>query len=303
MNEIKDIAPVRIRGRTFTENDLQVILSCVDRYYKNGRTYISRRICEELDWKQPNGWLKDRACRDVLLKLDNDKIISLPPSLNGKRKKDNKLHQKEDKNCSKLDLVTTKIDGEIPEGIELLFAKGNKFEKLWNNMVGEYHYLGHTVTVGRSIKYLIRAKGQYLGAIAFSSPAWRLGPRDKLLAKLGFEKPLKYTINNSRFLILPNVNVKNLASHLLALSTNKIVKDWESYYSIEPLFVETFVQPSRFDGTCYKAANWLQIGLTQGYSKKGRDYKNSQEKKKIFLYGLNKDTRKQLMKVTQEGKL
>ena len=110
-----------------------------------------------------------------------------------------------------------------------------------------------------------------------------------------------YSVNNSRFLILPTLQVKYFASHILSLATNKIVNDWNSYYSITPLIAETFVQPSRFEGTCYKAANWLEVGITKGYAKKGQTYRNSQEPKKIFLYGLNKRTRLAMLKLNTEG--
>lgn len=301
MIDLKKIAPVKIRGRDFTEQDIQIIIKCVNVFYDKGRTYISKRICEQLEWRQPNGWLKDRACRDVLLYLDKIRLISLPPSMNNNRKVHDNSGKKETENYQVQRIISTDIVGPIPGEIKLLFAKGNKLESLWNNIVGKYHYLGHNVTVGRSIKYLIKADEQYLGAIVFSSPAWRLGPRDKILKSIGIDNPLSYTINNSRFLILPNVKIKNLASHILAISTKQVVSDWENYYSIRPLIVETFVQPSKFNGTCYKAANWLEIGMTKGYSKKGRAYSNSQEKKKIFLYGLNKEIRKRLLFVIQEG--
>jgi hypothetical protein len=278
-----------IRGRSFSKTELNIIKKCVVRHYKKGRTHISRKICEELNWKQPNGWLKDRACRDVLLKLHKIKLIKLPKSKIKRRSKSN------DKPAPIVPLNYS-ID-KMPEVIDLIFAKGNGEELLWNNLVNQYHYLGHKVIVGRCIKYLIYGDNKLIGAISFSSPANRLAVRDQLLATcLGFSlnETKTYVINNTRFLILPNVKVKNLASQILAKATKQIVKDWLNYYLVKPTIVETFVQISRFEGTCYKASNWKCIGATRGFSKKGNEYVENNEPKKIFIYGLNKTARKQL---------
>ncbi len=291
--------PIILRGRVFTSNELHIIRKCVANNYQKGRTYISRVICRELKWQQPNGWLKDRACRDVLLRLKEAEIINLPPSLIKRKKKKsiNKTFRRT--HLEEYDLHTPIT--KFPESIELKFAKGDVNETIWNELVEQYHYLGNNVTVGRCIKYLLMSDSRLLGAISFSSPAWRLKPRDDALKTLGIINSRDYTVNNSRFLILPTVQIKNVASHLLSLATNKIVEDWNNYYSIRPLIAETFVQPSRFKGTCYKAANWLEVGMTKGYAKKGKSYRNSQEPKIIFLYGLNKRVRAELLQLNKEA--
>lgn len=136
-----------------------------------------------------------------------------------------------------------------------------------------------------------------MGAIAFSSPAWKIAARDRLLSRLGIDTPevQDVVVNNSRFLILPNVRVPNLASKLLALATERIVKDWTDYYCLTPQIAETFVQPSLYNGTCYKAANWVDIGFTKGFRKSGAIHRNSQEAKQILLYGLNRYMRRTLV--------
>jgi hypothetical protein len=192
---------------------------------------------------------------------------------------------------------------EFPKDLELIFVKGNEHEPIWNALIEKYHYLGHKVAVGRSIKYLVKSHDKLLGAIAFSSPAWRLDSRDLWLKKLGIINIRDETISNTRFLILPNVKVPNLASRVLSLATQKVVKDWSWYYSITPLMAETFVQPSLFDGACYKAANWVEIGSTKGYAKKGSSYHNSQEPKIIFLYGLTRQLRHKMEKLLKSGEL
>lgn len=290
-----------LRGRVFTENDLSIIRSCVSENYHLGRTHISKAICEKLDWRQPNGWLKDRACRDVLKILEERGFIKLPPSLLIRAKDDRKRKSTtlEDRLLKEYDLITPIT--EFPRQIQLVFAKGNKYEKIWNILVEKYHYLGHQVVVGRTIKYLLITGNKLLGAICFSSASWHLSQRDILLADLGITQPRDYVINNSRFLILPNVKVKNLASYILALATKQVSIDWSWYYSITPLIAETFVQPSLYDGTCYRAANWVEIGTTKGYAKRGSSYCNSQEPKLIFLYGLNRRVRRQLIEMVLEN--
>lgn len=302
MTDRTEIAPITIRGRVFTLADLCVIESVVDEHYERGRTHISEVVCERLDWRQPNGWLKDRACRDVLRRLESVGMIDLPPPLVRHRKTG-----RGDSSPNKRDLLRQyNLETSIttfPNDLELVFAKGNEDELLWNQLTDEYHYLGHDVIVGRCIKYVIKSSGRLLGAIAFASPAWMLEPRDRILDGLGIDRPRDYTINNTRFLLLPNVQVKNLASHVLAVATRRVVEDWRDYYALTPLVAETFVQPSRFEGTCYLAANWLEIGYTGGYAKHGPSHRNSQEPKKILLYGLNSKIRHQLQAIVKENRL
>lgn len=292
----KITTPITLRGRKFTASSLGAVKSCVKKYYKFGRTRISREICMRLNWKQPNGWLKDRACREALMQLETLGVIKLPKSKSKKKIITEKQNNKAEPNFGNY-IVDASIS-EIPENIEFILAKSNREEQIWNYLVEKYHYLGHKVTVGRCLKYLIVSKGTILGAIAYSSPAWRLGTRNQILQELGFtpDDIMNKVINNSRFLILPAVKVKNLASKMLSLSIEKVVIDWTNYYSIEPLVAETFVQPSKFYGTSYKAANWLEVGITKGYAKQGMSYHNSQEPKKIYLYGLNKLMRSKLMR-------
>jgi hypothetical protein len=296
----KITTPITLRGRKFTASSIGAVKSCVKEYRKFGRTRISREICIRLNWKQPNGWLKDRACRDVLIQLETLGIIKLPKSK--KKTTIEKNDNKTEPNFGKY-IVASDVS-KIPEEIEFVLAKSNKEEQIWNYVVEKYHYLGHKVVVGRCLKYLIVSNDVILGAIAYSSPAWKLGTRNQILQKIGFtpDDIMNKVINNSRFLILPTVKAKNLASKILSLSTSKVVSDWTWYYSITPLVAETFVQPSRYLGTSYKAANWMEIGITKGYAKSGMSYHNSQEPKKIFLYGLSKETRSELLKAfTSEG--
>jgi len=268
-------------------------MRCVADHYGEGRTRISEVICARLGWRQPNGWPKDRACRDVLQRLENLHLVKLPSRLSNPQNGKSTVTKRNRKKllCGIQTPVST-----MPERIELEFAKGNASEHLWNAIVDEYHYLGHRVQVGRCLKYLIRGDGKLIGAISFSSPAWQLGVRDSLLKRIGISSSSvrDVVINNSRFCILPKVRVPHLASRILSLAARQVVQDWCQFYSVKPLLAETFVEPNRFEGTCYRAANWNEIGRTSGYAKLGPTHHNSQEPKMVFLYGLTRAYRRRL---------
>lgn len=297
----RELEPIKLRGRIFSVEELELILDCVDEFREAGRTRISREVCLALDWKQPNGWLKDRACRDVLRQLEALNILKLPPKKGSHTASPGRRDRMSQTPSSLQDYdLKTPIE-EFPSNLEIIFAKGNREESLWNAIVDKHHYLGHSVAVGRSIKYLVAFETRIVAAVSFASPAWNIEPRNECLCALGIDYPLEQTINNSRFLIAPEVRVKNLASHILARVTKQVVIDWTSYYHIRPLIAETFVQPSRFEGTCYRAANWVKIGTTKGYAKRGSTYRNSQEPKDIYLYGLDSKLRRRLSSCCKNG--
>jgi hypothetical protein len=286
--------PLTLRGRTFTRAEVLEIQKCVKNFFNCGRTRISMEVCRRLCWQQPNGWPKDRACRDVLVKLEKAGLVRLPERRKGSRTPaaaNPKLRTR----FSYKQIVSA-------DGIALEFAKGNAAEKIWNALVSAHHYLGHRIIVGRCLKYLIKYRGVTAGAIAFSSSAWRVETRDKALREMGVtsEEARNCVINNSRFLILGTAQVRNFASQVLSLSTRQVAHDWAEFYSVKPVIVETFVLPSKFNGTCYKAANWVEVGLTKGYAKRGTCHVNSQEPKRVFLYGLNRKIRKKLLRVKPE---
>src|SRR5690349_137716 len=199
--------PLVIRGREFGLRDLRVILSCAAQHRLRGRTFISQEICRQLDWRQPNGWLKERACRDVLRVLHRKRLVRLPRSLVGNRRPRQRYALLYHQRIPNLDLKTpVRVQ---PKAIRLEFAKGNVAESLWNYLVDKYHYLAYRASVGRSLKYLVWADERLVAAISFCSPVWRLKPRDAVLEKLGVSvgELHERVINNNRFLILPNVHV------------------------------------------------------------------------------------------------
>lgn len=294
--------PLVLRNREFGLRELRIILQTVSSHGKEGRTRVSEVVCERLDWRQPNGWLKDRACRDALRRLARRGLVKLPPRLakNGGRKPVWTLPRAHVKRLSSQPPLTA-----LPSTLNLEFAKGNEAERIWNYLVARHHYLGYKVAVGRCIKYLVHSGEYVLGAIAFSSPVWRLARRDTVLSECGLATAdiHERVINNTRFVLLPSARVEHLASRVLSVATQQVALDWAWYYAVRPLVVETFVQPSRFDGTCYKAANWLHIGETRGFAKVGPTHHNSQEPKAIFLYGLTRNMRNRLTRALAQQEL
>lgn len=189
------------------------------------------------------------------------------------------------------------LSGSLHEfgSVKLLKVDETKWEVLWDEIVMEYHYLGYEGQVGARIKYIITLDKQIVGAISFCTGAYKLGPRD---VYIGWDaetrlKNLKHILSNNRFLILPWINVKNLASHVLAKALVQVQKDWERQYGISPYIVETFIDKGKYLGTCYIASNWTYLGETKGYSRQGDEYVYHGNKKDIYVYVLSKSFAKE----------
>lgn len=282
-------ATLIIRGRVFSKADLQQIRGLVAQHYSRGRTQISVAICEALNWRQANGWLKDRACRDVLLELERRSLIKLPPRITNTGgwvgiPKTAREITIDDSNFHDFQLST----------LHIVSVKGTPAEADWNSLVARYHYLGFKVSVGRTLKYLVYSDARIVAAFAFSEGAWAVADRDALLRSAGFNDIRSQLIANSRFLLFPWVKTVNLASYLLARVTKHVERDWLRYYSVRPQLIETFVDTTRYTGTSYRAANWLHIGDTKGYSKRGSSHSNGKPSKAIYLYPLTAAIRRRL---------
>ena len=280
-----DINFVFARGRRFTRRQMQRIAEIVDRYYHEGRTQISYRVCRALRWKQPNGRLKDVACREALRKFHQLGIVSLPPprSAGAVWKPLDSSLQYTVKHPPITSLAFTKI--------ELRKVETNGDTRLWNSLVSTYHYLGSSRIVGRQLKYMALVNEQPVACLGWGDCSWALSSRDNWIGwtKQQRAKQRKRIINNVRFLILPWVKLPNLASHLLAKCSRRVVNDWQEKYAVLPVLLETYVDPAHFSGTCYRAANWRKIGITAGYAKIGNFHHNSQTPKILFVYPLTAD--------------
>lgn len=285
---------IRIRGRTFTPEELSKIKMLVETSPEAHRFALSKRVSKELGWVQPNGRLKDRSCRDVLARLHEIGFICLPQP----RRPSVKRRRVEITDRS----APRPLPAFGPRDIEaasfrIVSGTGNlEQERLWNEYVERYHYLGYGVPLGPHIKYFVTHAGEPIACLCFAGAAWRVEARDRWIGWKGDERErnLHYVVNNTRFVVFPWVNVRNLASRLLALVAKRIAADWQRLYAYRPLLLETFVDSERYAGTCYRAASWLLVGYTKGRGKLDRQFEANLSKKAVLLYPLVKDASKLL---------
>lgn len=282
----------RYRARQLGLQDIRFIQALISEHYQRGRSHISRLLCESWQWVQPNGKLKEYAARDLLLRLEEQGLIELPPRLRPK----NNLKQK---SFSQIPFfVQESVNGSVGEhGRPSVERVNSQDGYLWDYLVFHYHYLGLPKLVGEHIKHLVYLHGQVVACLAWASAAWKVKDRDQFSGwqESTRRRNLALVANNSRFLILPWVKVKYLASTALALSIRRLRADWEKTYGHPIYLAETFVDTSRFKGTCYRAANWLCVGKTQGSAKKGNAYCYHGQPKAIYLYPLHRHFRRYLL--------
>ena len=284
--------PTTIRNRTITDADLPLIQAIINEHWGGGRTHISRKLCQKWQWFQPNGRLKDMACREVLVTLERQGHLQLPP---GRHNGQNDLRNRT--------LPSVLVDQSPMEGsladygpVTMTLVRNTSLESLYNSLVHQYHYLGYRQIVGQHLKYMAFLGDRPVACIGWGSAAWAVKSRETFIGwdKPTKEKNLSFVVNNTRFLILPWVNIKCLASKILAMNARRISVDWTTIYQQPVYLLESFVEKERFLGTCYKAANWLWVGQTKGTSKKGHDHLVHGKVKDVFLYPLRKDFRERL---------
>ncbi len=274
-------------GRDFTPKELEQIRSLVKHNPKFNRTRLSEEVCRMFQWFKPDGKLKDMSCRVAMLRMDKDGLIRLPPSTRTKRP-------------VKKIVFTPVTDPQRPvlcpvnQLSQLHLQMVTKTTSaLWNEYIERYHYLGHSPLPGAQLRYFITAGEQVVALTGFGAAAWQTAPRDQFIGWSHDQrkKNLHLIVNNARFLILPWIQSKNLASKILSLTTRLLPNDWEKRYNIRPVLMESFVQKDRFAGTCYKAANWTNVGETKGRGKLGPAGKISVPIKDVWVYPLDKKFR------------
>ena len=282
-----------VQGRELSPDDIQVIRNLISARPQGTRWAISRELCGLWKWQTLTGQLKDMACRTMLNKLDERGLITLPPKVqeSGKNKQSffEFPRQSAESICVGLGeltpLRTTPVTARSPDA------------RLLHQLLSSHHYLGFRTNVGETIGYLVRDRRDRVVACAiFGAAAWKTAPRDAFIGwGSGLRaKRLGGIANNNRYLILPWVEVPHLASHVLGLLARRIRNDWMVKYGHPVALLETFVDRSRFRGTCYRAANWQCVGQTQGRSRQDR-YKNlSVPIKDIYLYPLTRKFREEL---------
>jgi hypothetical protein len=279
-----------VQGRELSTADIQGIRDLIASRPKGTRWTISRELCDQWNWRTLTGQLKDMACRTMLKKLDERGFVVLPP----------KGRQPGKRTQASIEIPTEPIreciGALIPLRIELVTAR-SQGARLLQQLLSSYHYLGFRTNVGETIGYLVRDQYDRLVACAvFGAAAWKTAPRDTYIgwnADLRARR-LSGIANNNRYLILPWVEVPHLASHILGLIARRIRNDWIEKYGHPVAILETFVDRSRFRGTCYRAANWCCVGQTQGRSRQDRYSNMSVPIKDIYLYALTPKFREEL---------
>jgi hypothetical protein len=239
------------------------------------------------------GRLRDIACRQLLLKLEKKGCIKLPAPLQKTRQPGYKNKTRVPVNLNR-DAITCKLN-ELPS-ISFEMVRGKKEETSFNGLIGEFHYLGYHQGNGQQLKYLVYLQDRIIAAIGFAAAAYKTAPRDLYIGwdESARKKNLVHVVNNNRFLILPWVHVKNLASFILGNISRRLRGDWQNYHQTDVVLLETFVERGRFKGACYKAANWKYLGQTKGRTRNDRYRTIKAPVKDIYVYGLIKTFRKVL---------
>lgn len=266
-----------IGGKHFSQHTLDRIQQTLADEPSISQLELSRRVCQWLDWRSPNGRLQDMSCRKALARLDRQGLLELP--------RPGRIYSFERPAAQTIEPDVAHVQAELQQlgqiSVEPVSSRYCQDSKVWFALLDRYHYLGSGPLCGAQIRYVVKSDIYgYLGALAFSSAAWALAARDKHIGwtEAARRANLPQLVGNDRFLILPTVRVANLASYVLASAVARLPDDWQRRYRVRPVMVETFVDPSRFEGTCYRAANWQEIGLTAG--------RRDGIAKKIFVYAL-----------------
>lgn len=282
--------PKRLCGKPFGEQELSTIRKEIENSNPLLRSEIARRVCKALGWSDIMGKSKLMSARVALLKLHRDGHIELPPPRNGNGNRTSFIQD---------DVILpqkTELIGTVRSlsGLCLQTVEDEQASKLFNGLVQKYHYLGYRPLPGAQIRYLIRYDKGIIGAISFGGAAWKTAVRDNWIGWDAHtrEQHLSGIINNTRFLMLPWVKVKNLASRILSLSVKRLKEDMPARYGYCPVLLETFVDRERFSGTCYRAANWNRLGQTKGRGKCDRSHSANIPVKDIYVYPLKKNFRR-----------
>lgn len=288
---------VRYCGRDFSAHDIEKIRRLIASNPQHNRAQLSRLVCQELRWRRPDGRGKDMSCRVAMLRMQRDGRIVLPPP------------QKGNGNGRRRPRLTAASDPADPISLPAKAAVALRLQPvdtpresaLWNELIERYHYLGYQPLPGAQMRYLVYQGPQLLAVLGFGAAAWKVAPRDRFIGWSPEQRAvnLRQIVNNARFLILPWVAARNLASRVLAAAAKRVAEEWPCRYGYELLLLETFVERNRFRGTAYRAANWIHVGRTQGRGKLDRHHRHSLPVKDIFLYPLRKDFRRKLR--TQSG--
>lgn len=285
---------LRYRGRSIDSADVEFLRALVAEHSTASRRALSVAVCEAWDWRQANGVLRDGVCRSLLVVLERAGHIVLPPPHQVWSPRPRRRSSPVEVDPSPLE---ARLGGIGP--IEMRQVRRTPEEALVDGLIAEYHYLGFARPVGEHLKYLVTAGGRPIACFCWTSSARHLGPRDRHIGWSAETRRANVHLlaYQSRFLILPWVRVPHLASHLLGRMSARLSADWLHQYAHPIYFSETFVDPGRYRGTCYRAANWVELGMTAGRGMNCPTKKPNRPLKQVWGYGLVKDFRRRLCQV------
>lgn len=287
------------RHRLITDDDLVFIRRLIVDNPGCSRWTLSQKLCEAWSWVQPNGAPRDMVCRGLMLMLHRRGLIELPPVRQVSR---NFLVDRRKPEAMSVDEAPLRMSLAELGPLEVRQVRRTPEEALFNSLLEQYHYLGYSQPVGECLKYVVFAAGRPVACVAWSSAPRHLGSRDRFIgwgpqARLANIALLAY---NTRFLILPWVGVPHLASHVLGRMARVLSADWQCLYGHPIHWLETFIDPQRFRGTCYRAANWISLGMTTGRGKADREHQVNRSIKEVLGYALVRDFRERLSQVPQQ---
>lgn len=278
----------RYCGRDFSKQELDLIRQLISENPSATRAVLSRLTCQAVHWYKIDGGLKEMSCRVAMLRMQDDGLIKLPPA----RHRYCPANNVQFTSATAPKPIINKPVHAMPS-VQLRIIMGRQQSRLWNEYIHRYHYLGYKPLPGAQLRYFVISENNIIALLGFGASAWQFAPRDKYIEWTHDQrkKRLQYIVNNARFLILPWVKCKNLASKILSLTSHRLSRDWQGHYGYQPVLLETFVERDRFAGTCYKAANWVLVGQTKGRGKLGPAGKISAPIKDLWLYPLERNFR------------
>ena len=280
-------------GRKFVAAELELMRQTARDFSALGVTEIARTVCELLEWTRPSGGLKNHECRQLLERLQAEGFLKLPEL----RPLGGRGPRRANVSGACREPAPVACAASECEPLELVLVEGKAESRRWREQMERHHYLGCRVPFGGNLRYWVRHEKRELACLLWTSPAWKMQARDEWIGWSDDQRQhnLQRIVNNGRFLILPWVQVKGLASKILALSARQMPRDWESRYGHRPLLLETLVDAERFRGTCYRAANWIHVGQTTGRGRMDREHaSHGRAIKDIYVYPLARDVRQHL---------
>jgi Druantia protein DruA len=274
----------RYRGQPIDSEQIAFLKEFIRAHPTSSRWKLSRQLCEVLGWKQANGALRDVVCRGLLLALERAGQIELPPvrrHIRGQRRTGRRRPE-----AVLIDTTPLAMTLKALGPIEIAPVRRTADEPLFNSLMEAHHYLGYEQPVGEHLKYLVWAQGRPVACLAWSSAPRHLASRDRFIgwSAEARRRNIRFIAYNTRFLILPWVEVPHLASHLLGRIARRLSEDWERLYGHPIYFLETFVDPEQFRGTCYRAANWVLLGRTTGRGKNDQTNRPNRSIKEVLGY-------------------